>query len=95
MENSENLVTPKLDKMLFCILIALLCHVHALEHLRDVTHVEDIVRLCRCGEELFLDSIEELNRGNSEGFAESLDFFRESVELERGQTLENALEVLL
>ena len=60
-EYSEDFMAPQLDNLLLLFVEVLVCHVQSLEHLGDITHVEDVVTLCGSWEELVLRLIEEVN----------------------------------
>lgn len=82
MENSQNLVAPELDKMVLGVLVGLLRVVQTLEHLRDISHIEEVVGVGRRGQELLLNLVEQLNGCHGEGFTKSFDLLREVVEFE-------------
>jgi len=95
MEDSQDFVAPELDQVVLSVLVSLLCVVETLEDLRDVAHVEHVVGVSRRGQELLLNLVKELDSCDCERLTQGFDLFREVVELEGGEGLENALQVSL
>jgi len=92
-EHSQDFVAPKLDQVIFGVLVGLLGAVKTLEHLRDVSHIEDVVGVGRCGQELLLNLVEQLDGSHGEGLAKGLDLLGEGAELKGSKGLEYSLQV--
>ena len=88
-------MTPETDNLFFRLIGVFLDHVHALEHLADITHVEHVVRFSWRGQELLSHLVEESNSCKSEGFALSADFLVEVTKFHLNNGLEDALHVCL
>jgi hypothetical protein len=86
-------VTPQFDEVFLGVLVCLLSHIQALEYLGDIAHVENVMGVSGGRQELFRHSVKQLDGGDGQVFAESLDFFREVVELEGGKGFKNPLEI--
>lgn len=84
-EDTQDLVAPKFDQVLLGVLICLLSHVQALEHLRDITHVEHVVSVGGRWQELLLHSVVHIDGTKGQVLAQSLDLLGEVEELECGQ----------
>jgi hypothetical protein len=93
LEHSKDLVTPELDDVLFAFVEVLVSLIHTLEHLRDISHVEDVVALGRSRKEVLLNDIEEVNSSQGHRFAQVLDFLIEVLELKSGNSLEDLLHL--
>jgi hypothetical protein len=61
MEYSQNLMTPKLDDMLFSFIVCRTGLIETLEHFGCISHVEDVMTLGWGWEELFSHLIEKRN----------------------------------
>ena len=94
-EDSQDLVAPKLDQVLFGILVGLLSLIKTSEHFADVSHVEHVVGALGRGKELLRNVVKKLNRSNGKRLADSLDLIREVVELELGEVTEDLFQILL
>jgi hypothetical protein len=94
-EDSQDLVAPKLDQVLFGVLVGFLGLVKTSEHFADVSHVEHVVGALGRGQELLRNVVEELDRSNGKRLADSLDLIREVVELELCEVAKDLLQVLL
>jgi hypothetical protein len=95
MEHTEHLMAPELDDVLFALIEILVGLIHALEYLRDVAHVKDVVGLGGGRQEVLLDIVEQIDRRYSEGLAKILDLFVEVLEFEGGDRLKDLLHLSL
>ena len=94
-EDTEDLVAPEFDDLFLALIEVFFDHVHALENLANIAHVENVMGLSGSGEEVLTQLVEQLNSSNSKRFALGADFFVECGEFHFDNCLENALHVLL
>ena len=73
-------MTPEFDNLFFAFKVIFLSLVHTLEDFADVSHVEDVVGLCGCGQEVFNHLIEDVDCCLSKGFTLALNFLEERLE---------------
>lgn len=92
-EDSQDLVRPQLDNVLLAFIEVLVSHVYSLEHLRNVSHVEDVVTLCWGRQEVLLNGIEQIDGCNSKWFTQVLDLLVKYLEFELSDCLEDPLHL--
>ena len=92
-EDSKDFVAPELDDLLLRFVEVLVGHVQSLEHLGDITHVKAVMTLGRCGKELILRLVEEVNCRNSDWLNQTLDLFIELGELDCCNRFEDPLHL--
>lgn len=95
MEDSENLVAPQFDDLLLRLIVVLVRKEKSLEDLRDVTHVVDVMRFLRSGEEIVHALVEDVDRGNCKGVLQLLDIVTELSELSLEDGLVDLAHLLL
>jgi len=94
-EDTKDLVGPELNDLFFSLIEVLVGLIDALEHFRNITHVEHIVTLGRSRQEVQLDDIEQVNGSQSHSLTLNLDFFVEDLEFKGGNCLENSFHLRL
>lgn len=88
MEYTQTLVHPESVDRHLGVTVEPVEHVDTLNDLRDVSQVEDVVRLLRCWQEGLRDSSEEIQRRLRDGLSKRLDLFLKLLEL----VVQNRLE---
>lgn len=94
-EDSEDLVTPQFDDLLFRFVVVLVSQEKSLEHLGDITHVVDVMCLRRCGQEISHALVEDVDSCDSQSVLEHLDVVAELVEFSHEDRLVDLAHLLL
>ena len=61
LEDSHDLMSPEFDDVVFALVEVFVSLVKALENFGDISHVEDVVTLCRGWQELGLNNVEQVD----------------------------------
>jgi len=88
-------VSPQFDDLFFGLEVGWVGTVQALEHFAHISHVEDVVRLCRDWQEVVLDQVEQGDSRSSKWFRHILDLLKEGLEFMCTYRLEDVLHLCM
>ena len=86
---------PQFDDLLFRLVVVLVSKEETLEDLGDVTHIVDVMRFLRSGQEIGHGLVEDVDRGQSKGILKHLDIITELGEFDREYRIIDLLHLFL